>query len=79
MQKAVKSLAWWNFLKSHGGLSFGQNRSHFEPKPIAPPLPNKCDWEIDPSELDFTNSVCVGKGSFGEILKAHWHGTLVAV
>ncbi|EOY01835.1 hypothetical protein QUC31_013582 [Theobroma cacao] len=59
--------------------SKGQNGSHFEPKPVPPPLPNKCDWEIDPSELDFTNSNIIGKGSFGEILKASWRGTPVAV
>ncbi|TYI51604.1 hypothetical protein E1A91_D12G187600v1 [Gossypium mustelinum] len=67
------------FLKSHGGLSYGQNGSHFESKPVPPPLPNKCDWEIDPSELDFSNSNIIGKGSFGEILKASWRGTPVAV
>lgn len=39
----------------------GQNGSHFEPKPVPPPLPNKCDWEIDPSELDFSNSAIIGK------------------
>ncbi|MBA0563370.1 hypothetical protein Golob_008351, partial [Gossypium lobatum] len=48
-------------LKSHGGLSYGQNGSHFESKPVPPPLPNKCDWEIDPSELDFSNSNIIGK------------------
>ncbi|KAL0327152.1 UNVERIFIED_CONTAM: Integrin-linked protein kinase [Sesamum angustifolium] len=48
-------------LKSHGGLSYGQNGSHFEPRPVPPPLPNKCDWEIDPDELDFSNSTLVGK------------------
>lgn len=66
-------------LKSYGGLSFGQNGSHFEPKPVPPPLPNKCDWEIDPSELDFSTSCIIGKGSFGEILRASWRGTPVAV
>ncbi|KAJ1699520.1 hypothetical protein LUZ63_008032 [Rhynchospora breviuscula] len=66
-------------LKTYGGLSFGQNGSHFEPKPVPPPLPNKCDWEIDPSELDFSTSSVIGKGSFGEILRAYWRGTPVAV
>ncbi|KAJ0038474.1 hypothetical protein Pint_23581 [Pistacia integerrima] len=66
-------------LKSCGGLSFGQTGSHFEPKPVPPPLPNKCDWEIEPSELDFSNSAIIGKGSFGEILKACWRGTPVAI
>ncbi|KAG4165419.1 hypothetical protein ERO13_A13G085100v2 [Gossypium hirsutum] len=66
-------------LKSNGGLSYGQSGSHFEPKPVLPPLPNKCDWEVDPSELDFSSSNIIGKGSFGEILKASWRGTPVAV
>lgn len=66
-------------LKSYGGLSYGQNGSHFEPRPVPPPLPNKCDWEVDPTELDFSNSVIIGKGSFGEIVKASWRGTPVAI
>ncbi|KAL7608323.1 integrin-linked protein kinase 1 [Lactuca sativa] len=66
-------------LKLHDGKSLGQNGSHSEPKPVLPPLSNKCDWEIDPVELDFTSSHIVGKGSFGEIIKASWRGTPVAV
>ncbi|KAH7835900.1 hypothetical protein Vadar_030990 [Vaccinium darrowii] len=77
--EGAKKDAMIELLKSHGGLSYGQNGSHFEQKPVPPPLPNKCDWEIDPSELDFSNSNIIGKGSFGEILKAYWRGTPVAV
>lgn len=43
------------------GYVQGQNGSHFEQKPVPPPLPNKCDWEIDPSELDFSTSNIIGK------------------
>ena len=39
----------------------GQNGSHFEARPVPPPLPNKCDWEVDPSEIDFSNSTRIGK------------------
>lgn len=77
--EGAKKYAMIELLKSYGGLSYGQNGSHFEPKPVPPPLPNKCDWEIDPSELDFSTSNIIGKGSFGEILKACWRGTPVAV
>ncbi|KAG2240116.1 hypothetical protein Bca52824_091118 [Brassica carinata] len=57
----------------------GQNGSHFEPKPLPPPIPKKCDWEIDPAELDFSNAAMIGNGSFGEIVKAYWRGTPVAI
>ena len=39
----------------------GQNGSHFEPKPVQPPIPKKCDWEIEPAELDFSNAAMIGK------------------
>ncbi|KAK1260492.1 Serine/threonine-protein kinase EDR1 [Acorus gramineus] len=77
--EGAKKHSMIELLKSYGGLSFGQNGSHFEPRPVPPPLPSKCDWEIDPSELDFSASAVIGKGSFGEILRAFWRGTPVAV
>ncbi|KAG6494198.1 hypothetical protein ZIOFF_049217 [Zingiber officinale] len=103
--EGAKKEAMIHLLKSNGGLSFGQDGSHFEAKSVPPPLPNKCDWEIDPSELDFTTAALIGKilwsreqmlamitskdyqrpstmedeGSFGEIIKAYWRGTPVAV
>ncbi|XP_022633950.1 calcium/calmodulin-dependent serine/threonine-protein kinase isoform X2 [Vigna radiata var. radiata] len=77
--EGAKKLPIIELLTLNGGLSYGQNGSHSEKSPVLPPLPNKCDWEVDPSELDFSHSVCIGKGSFGEILKAHWRGTPVAV
>ncbi|XP_051122376.1 integrin-linked protein kinase 1-like [Andrographis paniculata] len=77
--EGAKKFSMVELLKSHGGLAYGQNGSHFEQKPLPPPLPNKCDWEIDPDELDFTNASIIGKGSFGEILKATWRGTPVAI
>ncbi|KAI3995437.1 hypothetical protein MKX01_006659 [Papaver californicum] len=66
-------------LTDRGGNSYGQTGSHFDSKPVPPPLPNKCDWEIDPTELDFSVSNLIGKGSFGEIVKAGWRGTPVAI
>ncbi|XP_042433285.1 integrin-linked protein kinase 1-like [Zingiber officinale] len=77
--EGAKKRSMIELLSSNGGLSFGQNGSHFEPKPVPPPLPSKCDWEIDPSELDFSVATIIGKGSFGEIIKAYWRGTPVAI
>lgn len=45
---------------------------------VAPP--HSWDWLIvDPSEISFENSKLIGKGSFGEIRRAKWRGTTVAV
>lgn len=66
-------------LKNHGAESLGNHGSRLEAKQVAPPLPQKCDWEIDPKELDLSNFTLIGKGSFGEILKTKWRGTPVAV
>lgn len=68
-----------DLLKRHGAESLGNHGSRFEAKQVAPPLPQKCDWEIDPNELDLSNYTLIGKGSFGEILKTKWRGTPVAV
>ncbi|KAJ6987723.1 hypothetical protein NC653_020852 [Populus alba x Populus x berolinensis] len=64
--EGAKKHSMIELLKSYGGLSYGQNGSHFEPKPVPPPLTNKCDWEIEPSELDFSNSNIIGKMLEGE-------------
>ncbi|TVU37725.1 hypothetical protein EJB05_11056, partial [Eragrostis curvula] len=77
--EGAKRQAMIELLKEHGGLTYGKTGSHFEPKTIPPPLTNKADWEINPLELDFTKAVMIGKGSFGEILKANWRGTPIAV
>ncbi|KAJ1292024.1 hypothetical protein BS78_02G361400 [Paspalum vaginatum] len=77
--EGAKRQAMIELLKEHGGLTYGKTGSHFEPKTIPPPLTNKADWEINPLELDFTKPVVIGKGSFGEILKANWRGTPIAV
>ncbi|CAL5085795.1 unnamed protein product [Urochloa decumbens] len=77
--EGAKRQAMIELLKEHGGLTYGKTGSHFEPKTIPPPLTNKADWEINPLELDFAKAVVIGKGSFGEILKANWRGTPIAV
>ncbi|KAK4430030.1 Integrin-linked protein kinase [Sesamum alatum] len=77
--EGAKRSSMIELLQLHGGLSYGQNGSHYERRHVPPPLPNKRHWEIDPVELDFSNSTLIGKGSFGEILKAHWRGTPVAI
>uniref|UniRef100_A0A0D6R4N9 non-specific serine/threonine protein kinase n=1 Tax=Araucaria cunninghamii TaxID=56994 RepID=A0A0D6R4N9_ARACU len=66
-------------LKAHGGKSLGNHGSRLGVRTVAPPRPHNCDWEVDPSELDFSKSIMIGKGSFGEILQVSWRGTPVAV
>jgi hypothetical protein len=63
-------------LKDYGGEVIGD---HKEDTALTPPLPQSGDWEINPSEIDLEHSVRIGKGSFGEIRKAIWRGTPVAV
>lgn len=42
--------------------------------------PRSSDWLItNPSEINFENSVLIGKGSYGEVRQATWRGTTVAV
>ncbi|KAF2584365.1 hypothetical protein F2Q70_00034972 [Brassica cretica] len=63
-------------LKSHGGLSYGQNRSHFEPKPVPPPIPKKfqcnivCVMGFILAKWEVGHIFCLD--SFGEIVKAYW-------
>lgn len=68
-------------LKDYGAESHaGAPRGHVESLiQVAPPLPSNRDWEIAPSEIELDTSELIGKGSFGEIRKALWRGTPVAV
>ncbi|KMZ75746.1 putative Protein kinase [Zostera marina] len=77
--EGAKKRVMMDYLRFHGGKSFGQSGSHSEAKPIPPPLPNQCNWETEPSEIDFSSATIIGKGSFGEIIRARWRGTPVAV
>jgi len=36
-------------------------------------------WEVDPEEIDFSRSSKVGQGSHGEVYRAKWRGTPIAV
>lgn len=36
-------------------------------------------WEIDRNALEIDEDACLGRGSFGEVHKGYWRGTLVAV
>ncbi|CAM6010864.1 unnamed protein product [Sphagnum balticum] len=62
-------------LKDNGGEVIGDHKD----TALTPPLPHSVDWEISPSEIDLEHSDRIGKGSFGEIRKAIWRGTPVAV
>lgn len=67
-------------LKDNGAESLGNPGGHNDSLlQLPPPLPSNKDWEIDPEEIDLVNSELIGKGSFGEIRKAMWRGTPVAV
>lgn len=67
-------------LKDHGAVCVGGSGGYAEAMPqVAPPLPSNRDWEIDPVEIELYSSELIGKGSFGEIRKALWRGTPVAV
>ena len=39
----------------------GTHGSRLGGEDAVPPLPQRCDWEIDPNELDFSSSVIIGK------------------
>jgi hypothetical protein len=36
-------------------------------------------WEIDRAEIDWEGSIKLGAGAFGEVVRAKWRGTPVAV
>ncbi|CAI5475001.1 unnamed protein product [Closterium sp. Yama58-4] len=55
-----------------------QTAPNLTPPPLPPQGAEADDWEIDPSELDFSKSKLIGKGAFGEIRRVMWRGTPVA-
>ncbi|KAL7132795.1 hypothetical protein ABFS83_12G098000 [Erythranthe nasuta] len=71
---AAKNSQMIELLKARGGISYG-----FEQMTISTRPPKRFHWQIDPAELDFSESSIISRGSFGEVLKANWHGTPVAV
>ena len=36
-------------------------------------------WEIDPADIDFDRAISVGSGTHGEVFRAYWRGTPVAI
>lgn len=44
-----------------------------------PQIKGQDDFEIDPADLDMSGAVPIGKGLFGDVRKARWKGTPVAV
>ena len=62
--------------EAHAGSPRGHAESLIQ---APPPLPSNLDWEIDSYEIELESSELIGKGSFGEIQKALWRGTPVAV
>jgi hypothetical protein len=43
---------------------------------LAPP---QVQWEIERDEIEWENSQKLGAGAFGEVIRAKWRGTPVAV
>lgn len=66
-------------LKDCGAEAHAGSSHHRTLIQAPPPLPSNLDWEIDPNEIALNTSQLIGKGSFGEIRKALWRGTPVAV
>eukprot|EP00246_Nothoceros_aenigmaticus_P011252 TRINITY_DN2997_c0_g1_i2.p1 TRINITY_DN2997_c0_g1~~TRINITY_DN2997_c0_g1_i2.p1 ORF type:complete len:449 (+),score=57.07 TRINITY_DN2997_c0_g1_i2:63-1409(+) len=66
-------------LRRYGGEDQSGQPDHDELRIVVPPKAHRADWEIDPKEIDLRTSELIGKGSFGEIRKAQWRGTPVAV
>jgi tRNA A-37 threonylcarbamoyl transferase component Bud32 len=76
-----------------GGGEGSDSKSKGNWSPSLPPIgapPSRSDtdedlmrkavlWEIDPMELEFVGSVKLGAGAYGEVVRALWRGTPVAV
>ncbi len=48
------------------------------PSPPYPPHPQVL-WEIERAEIEWEGSVKLGAGAFGEVVRAKWRGTPVAI
>eukprot|EP00899_Mesostigma_viride_P001785 jgi/Mesvir1/11607/Mv00016-RA.1 len=78
-----------DFLKKNGARPPDEASMHASPRamsgaissalPGSPLASGKWEWEIDPTELNLSQGVRIGRGAFGEIIKLKWRGTEVAV
>ena len=75
---------WRRVGPSRGGAPYWV---HASPRACARPTPSlpcpptnaQVEWEIDPAEIDFSAAVALGKGAYGEVVRAKWRGLPVAI
>lgn len=72
-----------------GGGGMRTSRSATFGTPLLKPVPRVdsddqlynsiVQWEIDPADIDFDRAIPVGSGTHGEVFRAYWRGTPVAI